>query len=381
MSQPRRGPARVALGVALAVVSVGLGCSASPLDPMATVTVSGHVYGVMPGADVHLIHTDHADTDGINSGELTCATCEAGTWRTTRVDDAGTFSFTMKGSDTQDFFGDTRSLTVFLEGRPSSVAGAVGRPGTSWTFDALSTGIQLPETTLLTEAPSLTYVGPTMEVRVPRVGPQSAPERVVLADANDNVVASVTTRNGRAHFSRRLLEDTPARVWYEINDVASGIHRFSRSPVVAVSEPVVPVSRGAACHTFLRSGRAVPVMPCGVTDGDLRTTRVLGNAVDRCDNLSGDALAHCSALAIETVQVDLARPTTVRAVVVHDGYGGLVEVSTDVHRFVPFGRATSTPQAFTRPFARIFVGLAHSVVAVRVTGRATAYLAEVSVWS
>ena len=335
--------------------------TASKLDQDADVTLTGTVHDPdgkpLSNAKVVLVKevdfgeavfglTFFAATLGtICLSDQAPAICSKARRATTSGD--GTYSFTLKGRDTQSTVG-TASTFHLSTGDPAS------GPSVSARFQIQRTAVEVP--TLRLWAPQLQLaVGRTVRATWAQRDP-GAPERVAFFNASNtgsNTGADVIwAAEGRSpiNLDTRLLEDTrgTALVESDATDEQDGtsFRLTYRSARVDFTTTAVPPSRNAPCSPD----------PCLVTDGDLGPPST-------------------APPTRQEVTVDLARSSTPTLVVVR-GCPGQCDVETSVD-----GLTFKVVGSGSDPFFTITPVLGTPVRYVRMKSVSDLnQLAEVSVW-
>jgi hypothetical protein len=382
MSPESRSPLRATrliglrLGAALLALT-GTGCGeTSRVDPNANVVITGAAQiptgAPLAGRAVRLgagVPDDDATIAVLTAGLACTGGLCRGTVLDTKTTPAGTYSFTLRGRDTQGSFGRVKSELVTVSAAPTGqqVSGA----SASARFVVQTEKVQLPLLTLVDPGLSVRAQGQSVVSRwaMPRPGPYD-----LSFESGSPVPAwQLTTAAGGSALDGRLLEGTSGRVVLSggSHDTIEGsdVALRWRSPGVAfASDAGAPASRGATC-VFARPGLARAAAPCGVTDGDLSTTVPRPSICDPA--VAGQTPAPAGTEAT-SVTITLARPVPADLVVVRGCSGSCpVQTSVDGRAFGSAGIAASDDAALRldgRPLR-----------AVRVDLGATG-LREVSVW-
>ncbi len=346
----RRVPALVA-ALSLAIT----GCSASDVDPDATVRITGRALDAsghpLSGAKVLLFkRADLGEivigtTLAIGTLSTICLLPEApavcGKARTATTAGNGRYEFELKGSDTQGTLGSEATLSVVF-------SGAEAQGSTSVSFVAGDTEVRVPDARLWRARPRLTSPGGPVRLSWSPLGDGAGDdvEHVVQAlDADTgSVLWSQPATGTEAAVDPRVLEDRPATIAVgatadlpggrEAGDVRVS-YLSARLPVEGSAG--APVSRGRACAavTGPQARLAAPTPGCPFTDGDLAAPA----------RLDADGRA-----TVTGVVVDLGSVRPVDLVVAR-GFAGqfLVELSRDGRTFRPVASELGTTVAVDPP--------------------------------
>jgi hypothetical protein len=373
---PLRVRCRAAVALCLTVL-VATGCGeSSRVDPNAKVTITGAVRtptgaplagrGVRLGAGV----PDDDATLAVLTAGLACADglCR-GTVLETTTTTAGTFTFTLKGKDTQGSFGKVKSELVSVSAAP--IGNQVSGASASARFVVQTEKVPLPLLQLVDPRLSVQAQGPSVVSRWVKTSP--GPYVLSFETGSPVPAWEVTTAAAVSGLDGRLLEGTSGRVVLvggsqdSIEGSAVGLRW--RSPGVAFASATgAPASRGARC-VFARAGRTMPAASCGVTDGEL-ASGVTPPMI--CDAATKGQTSPPSCSVATTVTVLLATPVPADLVAVRGCSGSCpVEVSADARGFRAVGTAATEDAAVRLDGQRIR--------AVRV-GLSASGLREVSVW-
>ena len=373
------GLRRGSLGFVLLLLAAA--CNQSQIDPGADVLVTGAVAAQdgepMAGARVALMkEPDAGDVFvGVVSIGLSCLEyefSECGETRLQTTDPDGTFSFELKGSDTQGRFGNASilELTTSLPRTGAELAG----PGVSTRFQVQSEQASIP---LRIWGPILSVTGEGATVKASFDDPPGAlfPSEADLGDMRrwvvfearpDETVWRADAKRGGVSFDARLLEDSSGGVsaFATIGDIettpeaGTDVEVLLRSSKLAYeSRAGAPPSRSMLCAF----GSDVPDSACRLTDG----------RYDREAEPPGDVQS-------TTATVDLGEQIDVTLVAVRGCSGPCtVEGSTDGESFSRLG--SGGDELGPHDFAIKPKSVAARYVRVTADGGAST-LREVSVW-
>jgi hypothetical protein len=274
-AQPRT---RTVVGLAVqlrrtAAVLCGLallpGCTSSPLDPDATVTVRGAALapGGAPLADRPVrLDSDLAASDlllAVPTVGLACAGDACGdALDEQRTDADGSFTLTTTGAETQTSFGGLRTLAVSVSAPPG--AGQVSGASVTARFTARVVEPVLPPLQLVDPGLQLTARGGQLQARWDASA--GAQELRWLSGGDGRAVWTVPAAGGAAALDARVLEGSrgAAVLTGAGTDATDGSDVTTAwvSPGIAYATGAgVPASRGAPCSAEDRA--------CLLTDGDL----------------------------------------------------------------------------------------------------------------
>jgi len=309
-------------------------CSQSDVDPEADVVIEGRVLDVdgspLDDRPVHLgVGMSPGDLGvAVLTLGLSCTGGECGDRFDTTTDGDGAYSLTLKGSDTQSFFGSAEETVLSASAAPGD--GEVSGASVSATFEVQTERVRLPD---------LALVDPGVRVERDEVTWDPASGFDVAAFETDAAVPVWrTTGAGSAPVDGRILEDATGRVVVAgvVADEIEGsdVRIVRRSPGIGFVGPYgAPPSRGAGGE---------------LTDGDLVTDVAL---------TAPATIALTDAVPAELVVVRGCEATCA------------VETSADGQTFVAAGAVTGAHGVIELPGADVRV--------VRVTATS---LREVSVW-
>lgn len=280
-------------GAASCVLLVMLSCTPSNVDPDADVSISGTVarHDGRPAKDARVALTKGGDlafglsvfaTLGLAcmSGESKVPRC--GGARVVETDARGRYEIDVKGSDTQDSFGQaaTMEMSSVLPRSRREVEG----PGTTVRFQVQTERLNIP----------LRFWEPRVEARIrgkraavlwSRLPSTLLPKDISIsrfrtdvrfARGGDETVWILRDVDSGARFDSRVLEDTSGNVAVtaearslDVRDVRGRdidiVLRSGRYPYRGPS--TAPASRGAPCSWRARGMEPVRQSPCAVTDG------------------------------------------------------------------------------------------------------------------
>lgn len=287
-------------GLATILVAAACGLQQSGLDPNAQVTISGKALaadgGPLAGTKVALIkELDIGESIGglfvtaVTLG-LAClsnhppALCANNSHVATTGTD-GSFTFSIKGSDTQGSVGLASTMEVMTRAQllPDQTAGAVAME----EFTVEATSLQLPD--LRTWTPSLSWSADAQTVRVgwpplPSSGYGGEPRYALEFDDSHLkpawVTGSVTPNDS---IDARLIEDSSGGVHVvaRASGTASGTtvdFTYLSGSIGANGTAGAPPSRGAACAPVIASGIGQFNARCPLTSGDFGNSFVTGSA-------------------------------------------------------------------------------------------------------
>ena len=367
-------------------------CNPSQVSANAKVTVDGTVK--RPGAPVSGVRValgkEATAGDvffGIVSIGLTCLEQQftaCSSQRVTATSSDGAFSFSLKGSDTQDTFGDASvmDLATVMPRRGDELAG----PGVNTRFQVQAEHVTEPMSVWEPNVTVSTSGGP-VHVRWTEPGARVFPSEADLgtmrrsvvfqgADAED--VWTVDGHAGGADLDGRLLEDSAGGVvvFSSIANIKLPPARGTDVEVQArsarlgyASRAGVPTSRGKPCSVRGPDGKAVVQSPCTLTDGRFGPMF----AYHAC---SGEK----SCREPTTVSFDLERTIPVTLVVVR-GCGTVctAEASTDNRTWHAIGTSTAPTEGPTRDVAMPIQNAAARFVRIT-SGNGLNEMREVSIW-
>jgi hypothetical protein len=368
----------VVCGVALLLLQA---CEFSHVDPQQTVSISGRALDdngqPLRGAKVHLYKEPDAGEALIGTvlvlGSLggVCLfpgapdVCTKGRTATTAAD--GSYTFTMKGSDTQGLIGDASTLDVVV-GDPH---GGSRAGSTTLRFKVRQNTTALPDARVWKATPS---VQPTAgrhawNVSWPALPPADGTGTKYSAQLLDPrsgfPLWSQPAKGNAASIDARVLEDHAADatvVAHATLPGATAIYYSARTAVTPIAG--APPSRSKPCFavTGTTSLSTSPQQPCGATDGNLT---------------SASRLAGPNGATATGVVVDLqtARPVSF---VVGRGLAGsvLVEVSADGRTYTQIATGTNSSVGVAPPGAPT----ARYVRVRSPAGLSESLLSEISVW-
>lgn len=210
--------------------------------------------------------------------------CRSG--KHTQTDDTGRFAMTMKGSDTQGFFGDASMLeaTAILPRRDDEVAG----PSATLRFLVQTEQVAVPlrmwepdiEAVAGPRSATVTWSEIPAAILPPQLDAAAVRTDVVFARGETEIVWSARGQSEIATFDSRLLEDSKGSVSVVAQWGATSVpDDLGRTIVLQLrsgrpgyrSRAGAPPSRGAACAHRLPDGTLVTRAPCPLTDGDFST--------------------------------------------------------------------------------------------------------------
>ena len=282
----------------------------------------------------------------------------------------GSFSFQLRGRDTQGSLGNASSFHLSAAMPPHSV----GAPGPLVTarFQIQATTVQVPPLRFWNPPLALAQAQGAIRASWPDLDPsygRAGTHRLTFFAGSRGGVVWSSEGSSPAEVDARLLEDTRGTAAVEAITTATGPDtRFVvtyRSAQVDYSSPAgPPPSRGATCFAEVGGGRLVASNPCPLTDGDL-TSLV---------PLPGDGGEAASGARIDLGRVVPTTLVTVRGCASEC----VVETSADGQQWASAGRGQGggftvvPPPRTTARYVRI-----RSATGTALPPR----LSEVSVWS
>ncbi|MGQ0431241.1 MAG: hypothetical protein ACT452_02395 [Microthrixaceae bacterium] len=344
------------------------------MAPDAIITVAGGV-AAPDGRPAHgrpvRLGTGVSESDGAFAVLTVGMSCTSGACsgkvRTATTDAAGSYAFTLQGSDTQSSFGEALSVLVSAFGDVAS--DEVSGPLTSVRFRVQTERVTLPMLALID--PGLTLESHQGAVLARWSTSRSGPYELSFDDGAEVPVWLAAGTESTASVDARLLEDTSGRAvlsgtFEEVIEGSTAIMRWRSpgKPYAAAAGP--PPSRGRPCQLVASSGTTQDHQNCKLTDGDLVA---MAPSEQICSGPPDEAACTPPAAVI----VDLGEQVPAELVVVRGCEGGCaVDVSADGSTFTPAGSASDgfgTVELSGGPVRSVRVGLG--------TG---AGLREVSVW-
>jgi hypothetical protein len=379
-----------ALAVLLLLAFVS--CNPSQVKSNAKVTVDGAVkrHGA-PVSGVRVALGKEASAGdvffGVVSIGLSCleqqfSACKSRSVTTASTD--GTFAFSLKGSDTQDSFGDAAvlDLVTALPRTGDELAG----PGLNTRFQVQAVHVTEPlnmwEPNVSVAASGgqvlARWTEPPASLFPPEADLGTMQRSVVFQGADAEDVWTAHGHAGGAELDARLLEDSTGGV-VVFSSVANiklppargtDVEVQARSARYAyASRAGVPASRGKPCSVPGPDGKAVLQSPCTLTDGRFGPTF----AYRAC---SGQQ----SCAEPKTVTFDLGRTIPVTLIVVRGcGTTCTAEASTDNTTWRSVGTSTSSGQEPSRDVAMPVAGAAARFVRITSDG-GLSEMREVSIW-
>jgi hypothetical protein len=376
----------------IAAVATGIlcaSCTASRVDPNATISIDGTVarQGGAPvvGGRVALLREgDVGDvlltisSIGVACLNGTNAPANCHNARITSTGAGGAFGYTLKGRETQSTFGFSAvlNLTTQLDARPDEVAG----PSTTYRFHVQTKTLDLPirlwEPMLAARTGSFgaQVSFPGLPVGLLPRPVRATPQYTIDFARGDEIVWELAGARTAATFDPRLLEDSTGTVRSIAS--ASNIHTSEqlgdevayalRSGARPYESPVgPPPSRGKGCSVVDWQGKNHVLSPCRLTDGDFHQTL----SPDLCAGATG-----CTEPSLAAAIVDLGSVVRADLIVLRGCDNGCrVETSTDGRRWASAGVTQESDASFAinpRP-ARF----------VRVLSSSIDQLTELSVWA
>lgn len=356
-------------------------CEFSHVDPQQTVSISGRALDEngqpLRGATVHLYKEPDAGEALIGTvlvlGSLggVCLfpgapdVCTKGRTATTSAD--GSYTFALKGSDTQGLIGDASTLDVVV-GDPRGG----GRPGsTTLRFKVRQDATTLPDARIWKSTPSVRPASGRQAwdlawaALAPADGTGAKYSAQLLDPHGGSPLWSQAAKGTATTIDARVLEDHAADaavVAHATLPDVTAIYYSARTPVTPIAG--APPSRHKPCSavTGTTSLSTFAQQPCGATDGDLT---------------SASRLAGPNGAAATGVVLDLqtARPVSF---VVGRGLAGsvLIEVSADGRTYTQIATGTNSSVGVAPPGAPV----ARYVRVRSPAGLSESLLSELSVW-
>ena len=365
-------------------------CTASEVDPEARIDLDGRVARAdgKPIAGTRVALSREADAGEVFAvfASLGLACIDAHTdvclgARVTTTASDGSFTYKLRGRDTQGFAGQASTMVLTTGGGPR--ADEVAGPITTYRFQVQTEALDVP----------VRLWEPRLEGRTGSFGARVTWTKVpagLLPGLNtgsvghtiefrrgDELVWIVEQARSNFAFDPRLLEDTQgtAAVTAAVEDQRVADERGRRIDLVlrsgarAYDSPAgAPTSRGRSCSVAEESGRLVVQASCRLTDGEL--------GEEFMPSICGGQTA-CVEPAHTAAVIDLGAQRPLSMIVVRGcDYGCTVETSRDGERWRTGGTATMRREdnAFRlSPLVRARY--------IRVTSRSVDTLREVSAWT
>ncbi|MGI8607682.1 MAG: discoidin domain-containing protein [Candidatus Dormibacteria bacterium] len=302
--------------------------------------------------------------------------------RTVSADD-GTFSFTMKGSETYEGGGhDAASfdLSAALPARGDQLTG----PDTVEGFKIQVADLQVPDVHFW--QPQLTFAGSGPSARLTWSAlPAGFGDRPIFEaefeDPTGNLIWAYPDLQSPAALDARMLEDHNGGVAVHARPHQVGIgtvFEFDyRTPsVIFRGSAGAPISRQRACYVAVDTSPPVRQHPCTLTDGDIGA---LFQPQTGCVQKAG--ATPCPSAQTNAPYVDLGAPASVDLVVVHGcATTCLVDTSTDAVRWTPAGGSAGTVSPPANGLAAIPLTPGTRARYLRAGVGVISNLTEVSVW-
>ena len=375
-----------ALGATLMLAA----CTASEVDPEARIRLGGRVAYAdgKPVAGTRVALSREADAGEVFAvfASLGLACIDAHTdvclgSRITRTGSDGSFTYKLRGRDTQGFAGQASTMVVTTGAGPR--ADEVAGPITTYRFqvqtEALNVPVRLWQPRLEGRTGSFGARVSWTKVPagvVPGLNAGSFAHTIEFRRGDELVWVVERARSGFA-FDPRMLEDTQgtAAVSASLKDQRVADERGRRIDVVlrsgarAYDSPAgAPTSRGRSCSVAEESGRLVVQASCRLTDGELEE--------EFMPSICGGQ-AECVEPAHTAAVIDLGAQRPLSMIVVRGcDYGCTIETSRDAERWRTAGSMTDEREdhAFRlSPLVRARY--------IRVTSRSVDSLREVSAWT
>jgi hypothetical protein len=370
----RRALAVLVLAVTLAA------CETSNLDSAAAVSVSGRLLRAdgSPAGGVTVGFERDRSIGDLLAGSLVvpltlftaCLAdpppeiCRGRSVRRTTTAPDGSYSFELKGKDTQSFFGSALTMAVSAELPPAT--GEVAGASVVADFKVQAASLRLPD--LVAWQPRVTVAPGRVSWEALAGG--SGSYQVGVEDAGGIGVWTFPASRPEVSFDPRILEDTTGSmaVSTRSSTTAEGttVGMARRSGRIAYrSTAGTPASRGRPCTHNAGPSPA----RCTLTDGDL-ANRLPAPASSPSTTAPPQAGATVPPPPPAMATIDLGQPKNITLVVVR-GCSCAVEGSTDGKAWAALGRSTGD--------TAVVPARAGAARYVRLTGPLTD-LREVSVW-
>jgi hypothetical protein len=361
-------------------------CTSSKLDPNANVTISGaaRAQGGAPLSGASVVFYKQLDVGEVLAAalELTAslgtvcllnpsATGCAGV-RTATTDAQGTFSFSLKGSDTQGSLGTASTIDVSVA--DTAQAGESAGATTTEQFQDQVPNLKLNDLRIWHPSTAFASMGSNVSLTYDSFPYGSATVGITFQSNQGVPVWSQNATSG-ASIDARLLEDTQGMVMATAQtkeSLASGgdaVFFYHSGQRAYPTSSTAPPSRGMGCFVQSTSG-SMALSPCVLTDGDL------GTAFTPLSEPACSSGTTCNAQANNWAYVALPAAAAISLVVVRGPLSSyLVEYSSDATTWVSAGISNGGTQSFALSAMARYVRVRASSPQGHVTG-----LSEISVW-
>lgn len=290
----------------------------------------------------------------------------------TTTDANGSFSFALRGQDTQSAFGEASSFLVSTSAEPP--VGRPSGPAISARFRVQTTAVELPQLTLADARPELETGGKGSVNAAWNGSATPAPYTLTYLDQHGQPLWEVAASAPSAAVDGRVLEDLTglAIVTTSRSDAIEGsdLDIVTRSSGVAFRGGFgPPPSRGARCEIRGGQGIVQPLETCPVTNADFSETAG-SNVV--CPRDSATASTTMCAPA-KRVRVLLNDPLPAQLVVVRGCHGACRVAAVDADGQAADVGAVSAPFGLAKLDER-------PVKAIDIITDDVSSLTEVSIW-
>ena len=379
----------------VALIALGLlvtACTSSRVDPKADITLSGTVLrqGGTPVSGARVALQREGDAGDVflvvASLGLTCidsenapAICERSRFASTGSN--GTFTYKIKGKDTQSTFGFSAVLNL-TTGIPPNEEEELGS-NTTYRFHVQTESLNLP--LRLWEPRLAARTGPAFGARVafPKVSRTLLPRQLLSGgidyaiefDRGTETVWRIDRAQPIQRFDPRLLEDSAGtlRVLAQAENLhvsetlGDEVAFMLRSGTRPYESPIgAPFSRGKTCGLIDDKGKLYPISSCGLTDGSFKSE--FNPSV--CNGATG-----CIEPAHASAYIDLRQRVVPSLIVVRGCSSGCrVETSPDGRTWRLAGVAQESSLTAIR------VSASRPTRYVRAVASPFPRIAEISVW-
>jgi hypothetical protein len=254
----------------LSALAVALGgCAESDLAATAPVQVSGQMLQASGQAEASTQVTLEREPPSPFAGQLLGAACDPDaayqSFLTGRTNTAGSYAFSLVGSDTQSSGDDALCFRI---------QNSQGALGVAVAFDVQVDQLQLPALQIFDPRLAETTAAGALSFSWSEPNPASDQETLSLAAADGSILwQAASSGQGAAILPGYLAEDaTQSAAWESLVTTPTDGTQvvLARSASLAIAPPaVVPPSRGAACSSSLGTsgGAGALPTPCPLTDG------------------------------------------------------------------------------------------------------------------
>jgi hypothetical protein len=303
--------------------------------------------------------------------------------RQTLTADDGTFSYSLKGSDTYEG-GSHNAATFNLSAALPPHGDQLTGPDTTQTFRIRVTDLKLPAVAFWQPAISYSGAGASGRLTYGAIAPALGDAPVFEAEFEDpagNLVWAFAGLHSPATIDARLLEDHDGGVAVHARPHQGGtgtVFNFDyRSPsVIYRGSAGAPLSRQRACYIPVTGRDPVRQRPCRLTDGDIAT---LFEPQTGCAETAGGT--PCPVTGRNTPYIDLGAPASIDLVAIHGCKSGcLLDTSLDGQHWSPTGGRALTDGPAPNGLAAIPVTAGTHARYIRANITDTSRLTEISVW-